>query len=152
MTTHPPFRKQNDESAQSLVEFAISAILLLTLLAGAVDFGIALYSYVAIRDAAQEGTLYASMEPLDTAGIRRRVRTASDSPVDLSALSDDQIQIEVLPSGAQPCEGDGARVHVDVEYDYKLSMPLLPDILGVDEIHLTASATNAILQPACVSP
>ncbi len=139
----------NNERGQSLVELAISLIIILTLLAGAVDFGVALYSFVSLRDAAQEGALYASIDPTNSTEIEARIRTASSSPVDLSNTSTVLIDINILPSGATACEGNGAMVQVVVSYDYQLTMPLLPSILGVTEIPLSASVTDAILRPPC---
>ena len=55
--------KLNSERAQSLVEFAISLLLILTILTGAVELSLALFEYVTIRDAAQEGALFASVNP-----------------------------------------------------------------------------------------
>ena len=139
------------EQGQSLVELAISLIVMLTLLAGAVDFGVALYSFVSLRDAAQEGALYASVYPTDLTEIEARVRTASSTPVDLSDTSAVLIDIKELPSGATRCEGNGAMIQVEVSYDYQLTMPLLPGILGISEIPLSASVIDAILRPACDS-
>jgi len=155
----PPTAKQR-EKGQSLVEFAISAILLLTLLSGAVDFGIALYSYVSIRDAAQEGALFGSINPTDTSGIEERVWSSSDKPVDLRndttvtttvILAD---TTEITPASAadpstEACEGDSALIRVEVDYVYPLMMPILPDLLGVTQIPLHAEVTDAILQPHC---
>ena len=155
--------KEKNESGQSLVEMAISLIAILTLLAGAVDFGIALFSYVSIRDAAQEGALYASVSidpddvPAIVSGTEGRVFSSSSSPVDLTNDATVITTIittsgEVLAASAtalQACEGNGSLVRVDVSYDYQLIMPILPDILGVTEIPLTASVVNAILQPPC---
>ncbi len=99
-----PARKQR---GQSLVELAISLTVMLLLLAGAVTFGMALFSYVAIRDAAQEGALYGSFnpyvdqngdgkyttgEPLNVGtaspptGICGRVVSASQSPVNMTGF------------------------------------------------------------------
>jgi Flp pilus assembly protein TadG len=47
------------EKGQSLVELAISLPVILLILLGTFDFGMALFSYSIIRDAAQEGALYA---------------------------------------------------------------------------------------------
>ena len=157
----PPIR---NERGQSLVEFALSAILLLTLLSGAVDFGIALYSYVSIRDAAQEGALFGSINPNDGTGIQTRVWSSSDKPVDLQndttvtsiviydSDGDNVPDTEVAAASASPsqaCEGHNALIRVEVAYDYDLMMPILPDVLGVDTIPLRASVTDAILQPHC---
>src|SRR3989337_2167244 len=46
---------------QSMVEFAISLMVILLLLAGAINFGLALFTYVQMRDAAQEAALYGSI-------------------------------------------------------------------------------------------
>ena len=54
----PGNREFQRQRGQSLVELAISLMIILWLLAGAIDFGIGFFSYVAIRDAAQEGALY----------------------------------------------------------------------------------------------
>ena len=48
---------------QSLVELAISLVVLLMLLSGAVEFGIIFFQFVQLRDAAQEGALYGSTHP-----------------------------------------------------------------------------------------
>lgn len=143
------------ERGQSLVEMAISLVILLTLLAGAVDFGIALYSYVAIRDAAQEGALYGSIAYAEyettaeaESEVRNRVRSSSNTPVDLSAFPDEDII--VTPIGGT-CEGNGAAIKVEVNYIYRPITPMFPHLLGIEEIPLTASVTNAILQPPCDS-
>ncbi len=73
------------ESGQSLVEFAVMLTLLLILVSGILEAGRALFTYLAMRDAAQEGALYASTRPTDTAGIRNRVCNASNM---MSSLCD----------------------------------------------------------------
>ena len=135
------------ERGQSLVEMAFSLIILLTLLAGAVDFGIALFSYVSIRDAAQEGALYGAINPDNTTEIIARVRTSSSSPVDLSDTS--KVTVAINYSSANHCEGLGDTVEVVVSYPYQLIMPILPGVLGISEISLSASVTDAILKPPC---
>ena len=54
-------QKDKKESGQSLVELALSMTLLLILLAGVVDLGRAFFTYIALRDAAQEGASYAAV-------------------------------------------------------------------------------------------
>ena len=49
--------RSNTERGQSLTEFAISLVFLLTLLAGIVDLGRMFFAYIIIRDAAQEGAV-----------------------------------------------------------------------------------------------
>jgi hypothetical protein len=127
------------EKGQSLVELALSLLIILTLLAGAVDLGSAFFSYVAIRDAAQEGALYGSIFP--TGAIESRVRSTSSTPVDLSNVSKVTVNVSAIP----PCSG--GEVIVTVKYTYTLIMPLISAIIG-PTITLTASAKDTILQPS----
>src|SRR5512140_1334539 len=91
--------KRPRERGQSLVELAISLTVMMLLLSGAVTFGIALFSYVSMRDAAGEGALYGSIRPyldndgsgtyttgdtLNAAAICYRVQHASDRPINLA--------------------------------------------------------------------
>jgi len=137
------------ERGQSLVELAISLTVILLLLAGAVDFSIAYFSFAAMQDAAQEGALYGSVNPTDTTGVVTRVRNASSNPVDLSNAS--LVDVDVVTNPAtSPCEGD--EITVKVVYDYPISMPFIGTIIGSQYITLTASVTDTILQPVCTSP
>ena len=164
------------EKAQSLVELALSLTVMLLLVAGAVDFGMAFFSYVAMRDAAQEGALYGSFapytdlspfnnrydngEPVNDAGIRTRVREASRSPVDFqdtAKVPDSYITIGIVPPAGKACEGNTPvstvqvpnAIRVTVEYDYPLTMPFIGAIIGGQNIHLTATVTDTILEPRC---
>lgn len=136
------------ERGQSLVELAISLTVIMILLAGAVDFGMAYFSFAAMQDAAQEGALYGSVNPDDTAGIETRVRNASSNPVDLSDSSLVDVFVNTDPE-TDPCEG--GEVTVDVVYDYPISMPFIGTFIGSQTITLTASVTDTILQPVCSS-
>jgi Flp pilus assembly protein TadG len=139
-----PAELRRDERGQSLVELTISLTIILVLLAGAVDFSIAYFSFSAMQDAAQEGALYGSINPTDEAGIITRVRSASTTPVDLS--NGDLVDVKVtLPGDA--CEGN--EIRVNVIYDYPISMPFIGTYIGSQKITLNASVTDTILQPVC---
>lgn len=142
-------RLQRNERGQSLVELAISLTVIMILLAGAVDFSMAYFSFSAMQDAAQEGALYGSINPTDTAGITTRVRNASSNPVDLSDSSLVTVNVVTNPV-SNPCEGD--EVTVSVIYDYPISMPFIGTFIGSQTIRLNASVTDTILQPVCSSP
>jgi hypothetical protein len=141
----------NNERGQSLVELSISLVLLLLLLSGAVEFGIAFFQFVQLRDAAQEGALYGSMNPADCTGIYNRILGSSNSPIN---LSDPAVTISTTINGntcgATPpysnldCEGNGLKV--DITYQHKIFMPFLPQVIG-DTIPLHASVTDTILSP-----
>lgn len=154
------------ERGQSLVELGVSLLILMFLLSGAAEFGILFFQYVQLRDAAQEGALYGSMNPtsISWANIETRARAASTSPINLAdaGLVDVSIFIEnkdtavktlVWKNGAAQgtttiaCEGHG--VQVTVEYDHDIFMPFMPQLLSQEEIHLTATVVDTILTPVC---
>ena len=68
---------------QSLVEFAITLPILVLLLLGTVDFGMALFSYSMLRDAAQEGAFYGSFNPTNIKEIENRARNISPRAEDV---------------------------------------------------------------------
>ena len=153
--------KMKSERGQSLVELAFSILILVYLLAGAVEFGMIFFQFVQLRDAAQEGALYGSMnpyvdsnldgafnvgEPVNQAGIEQRVRAASSSPID---LTDPAVIVVATSSDSSNrfCEGHG--LQVTVSYDHVIFMPFMPQILSTNEIPLTATVIDTILRPIC---
>jgi Flp pilus assembly protein TadG len=99
------------EQGQSLVELSISLVILLILAAGLVDLGRAFFTYITLRDAAQEGASYAAVSIAETSemqnstqvsnycsGITSRVLATttdlsgntpeSNGPINLQSLSD----------------------------------------------------------------
>lgn len=147
-----------EKSGQSLVELAISLPVILIILIGTVDFGMALFSYAIIRDAAQEGALYGSFNPSNEEQIEIRarnilIRSNEDifsSPVDLRDPSDIRVDIQAKGAECQGITGGAANsIQVRVIYQYPIIMPFAGEIIGSDTIQLTGSATNVILQPPC---
>jgi hypothetical protein len=140
-TTH-----RHKEKGQSLLELAISLMLILTLLAGAVDFGLAFFSWVAIRDASQEGAIIGSVVPVDPSGnlnpeIEARIRDVSTTPVDMADASRVHINITL---GSPPCPGQP--ITVEVVYDYQSITPVLSAFVGTNGItQVRATTTNTIL-------
>jgi Flp pilus assembly protein TadG len=143
---------------QSLVEFAITLPILVLLLLGTLDFGMAIFSYSMLRDAAQEGAFYGSFNPTNISEIENRARNISprtedevfSSPVRLRDV--DAIKVNVKALGA-PCQGAtkgvANSIQVNVTYRYPIMMPFVGLILGSDTIQLTGTASNVILQPTC---
>jgi len=162
-------KNKKSERGQSLVEFAISLVILLMLLSGAVEFGILFFQYVQLRDAAQEGALYASTHPyLDANGngtfdageetqvnydaIAERARQSSptNSPLNLGDTSAVTVVVENSVLGGEFCEDAlaGYGITVTVSYDHQIFMPFVPAIAG-DTIPLEATVTDTILTPVC---
>lgn len=149
---------QRRERGQSLVEIAISLPVIILILLGTIDFGMAIFSYAIIRDAAQEGALYGSFNPDNKAEIENRARYISpqgeddifSSPVDLTNKDLIQVEIKAIGNSCQGTTGGEANsLRVRVRYYYPFLMPFIGSIVGSDTIPLTGSATNVILQPPC---
>lgn len=132
------------EKGQSLVELGISFVFLMLLLSGATEFGVAFFQYVQLKDAAQEGAIYGSLYPYDTVSIEQRVRSASQSPINLTS---ENVQIFVSYPDTSLCEGHS--IKVSVVYPHRVFMPLLPQLLGRDAILLNGEVVNTILSQSC---
>ncbi|GAB4465842.1 MAG: hypothetical protein Kow0070_28470 [Anaerolineales bacterium] len=146
-------KRNRSERGQSLVEFGISLVVILFLLAGAMEFGLALFQFIQLRDAAQEGAVYGSICPIATE-IEARVRNHSASPVDLSVTSGpDAVTVVVQGRDGTTATakdinlvkiGDG--VYVEVSFNHKLFMPFATLFTGgSNTITIRASVTNTVL-------
>ncbi len=148
------------EKGQSLVEMAVSLPVILLILLASFDFGMALFAYSIVRDAAQEGALYASFNPGNKAEIENRARyilprgeeadEVFSSPVDLRDPENVIVDITVKGKACQGVtKGVANYVQVKVTYLYPILMPFTGNIIGSDTISLRATASNVILQPPC---
>lgn len=148
MTKSMKLRKLTDgkhgERGQSLVELAITFMVLLLLLSVAVDLGRLFLSYIAVREAAQEGAVYGSINPDDIQEIEQRVRTSSSNPVDLEDTSLVEVS-QSAPDGR--CAGN--TINVSVVYHFQITMPLVSAIIGTNAFPLSLTASATILRPEC---
>ena len=124
-----------DEGA-SAVEFALVAMVLVTLLLGIAQFGVTFYHYLEVAHSAREGARWASLgvdegSISDPVSVKGRVAAAAGG---LDGLTDGDITITTTP-GAQPA------VTVTVQYDSPIFTPFIGSVLGGTDIHLTSSAT-----------
>ena len=154
---HKPTR---GERGQSLVELAITLPILILLLLGTLDFGMAIFSYSMLRDAAQEGAFYGSFNPANVAEIENRARNISprtndevfSSPVRLTDKDLVQVSVKTLGGACQGAKnGTANSIQVKVFYKYPILMPFIGQLIGSSAIPLTGTATNVILQPPCPS-
>ncbi|NOY99749.1 MAG: pilus assembly protein [Chloroflexi bacterium] len=141
------------ERGQSLVEFTVAITFMLILLAGVIDLGRALFTYTALRDAAQEGAVYGSVYPTNCSQIEGRIRSTSNTPVDLQS-DDIQVVIEVGGTNCSSAPASlaclGNEIKITVIYDdFVITMPFLGTILGTQTLHLRASVADTILSPSC---
>jgi Flp pilus assembly protein TadG len=141
----------NSERGQSLVEFAFGAVVLLILLSVIVDGARALFTYLSMRDAAQEGALYASYMPTDSAGIINRVRSTST----LMGGMGGSITITTSPTvTGKFCMGTTSSVPhgITVRIDYSafpLAMPFVGAFIGSQSVPISATVSDTILSPRC---
>lgn len=127
-------------AGQSLTEFAISMTFLLILLSGILDLGRAYFVFLSLREAAQEGASYASIEPSDVAGIRQRVRQSSRGPIDFTTFTDSQIIVQHI---GPACAGNGVNVKLDFNFEF------IAPFIGGTGLPLSADFTDTILRPPC---
>jgi Flp pilus assembly protein TadG len=140
-------KSSKTESGQGLLEFAFGMVLLLILLVGTVDVGRAMFTYMSLRDAAQEGALYGSINPTDEAGIEERVRKNSNMLQGLFADSSADMTIQVTLTGAA-CSGNGLKVYVAYN-NFPITMPFLGSFLGRQTIGISTAVVDTILSPGC---
>ncbi len=63
-------QSHKSERGQSLVEFSLGMVVLLVLVVGITDTARAMFTYLSMRDAAQEGALFGSVNPVDFSSHR----------------------------------------------------------------------------------
>ena len=136
-------RRKQSERGQSLTEMTLALVILLMLLGGIVDLGRAFFTYMALRDAVQEGALYGSINPTLTTDIKNHVVNSSEMIPDLITNSD--VTVEIID---QACTGNAIRVSV-LYPNFQIAMPLIGTAIGRQTVSISASVTDTILSPAC---
>lgn len=150
--------KQMKETGQSMVEFAISAILILMLLVAIADFGRAFFTWLSIRDAAQEGAVFGAVCPQFVTQIEQRVRQTSQTPVDLNDTTHVDVTCQYIGydefgnpiptscnTGTVPSAGNGIKIEVTFD-NFQITTPLLGSILGTQVLTLRAEVTDTIIR------
>ena len=146
--------KQNHECGQSFLELALMLVFLLTLFVATIDLGWMFFTTTSLRQAAQEGSTFASICPDQPSMIRDRLRYSSSYPGDLASVPDDQIEICVINPGTGACDGTitiGNDLRVSVTYYHDIFTPFIGAFINSQQYPITVSATNVILQTTCPS-
>lgn len=136
------------EKGQSLVELSVSILVLFILLAGVVDLGRAIFQYLSMRDAAQEGAAYGSMYPGSCNQIVDRVKS--------TVIDGDNVNVTVTIDGvacgsataSNACSGKEVKVVLS-QPNFAITMPFLGSFIGGQSINMEATATDTILRPFC---
>ncbi len=144
---------KNIEKGQSLIELAISMIILLILLAGIVDLGRALFTRFTLMDAAEEGIIYGIGFPTDCNQIVERIQANLSSRVLPESVSI-SVNIERNDGTFSTCYiipfaevYAGKILRVNVSSDFAIGMPFLGSFVGGQSIPLEVEANGIILRP-----
>ena len=128
---------QHRQQGQSLVEFALLAILLLTFLFGVFDFGLAYYSQIAIKNAVAEGGYYAIHHPNDIVGV--------ESAIDKELVNTSLIQkISIDVTACQPDSIGSQQTTIQATYRHRLIFSYL-----VPSMAVTLRAGTVVPQLGC---
>jgi len=123
-------RADRHRRGQSLVEFTLVLPLFFLLVAGMVDFGMALYSNMTVINAAREGARLSITAPGDTGSVDDRVKAMAagldtgNLTVTTTCERPDPAPATTWSSCASPMWQTGDAVVVRVDYVYHMIWPL----------------------------
>jgi Flp pilus assembly protein TadG len=106
-------RLQQDESGQGQIEFALTILTVLVVLFMTIEFCSAIYTYVVLSDAANEGLRYAIVNSSDTGGAGAIAKVNTYAANSLHDMSNMQVSVQ-YPDGQTP----PGRVEITVSYPY----------------------------------
>ena len=133
-----PLRR--DRRGTAAIEFGLAIPLLLVLVAGLTEVGLAGFEAMQVKNAAEAGALYASQHPTDLAGIQNAVLTASGTiginatPAPTSFCGCPGASGITVGNCTSPCPGGSAqgsyvRVNASLTHAKILALPGFPDPL-----------------------
>lgn len=141
------------EEGATVVEMALSMIVLLTMLFGLIEMCLALYTYHYVSDAAREGTRYAIVHgatctvsggscTVTASQIQSYVQDLGYPGITTSAMTV-TTTYSAYPAGgtcvAPGCNGPGDLATVTAQYKFPLSIPFVPSST------LTMSSTSSMV-------
>jgi hypothetical protein len=140
------------ERGQSLVEFAISGMLLVILFSGLVDLARVYFTYIALEDAAGEAALFLSINPtcIDAGdcGNPNNAEWRAENAVggNLRTLVGwDGPNPPVINADLPTAAAVGGTVFVTITYDHTLITPVVRNIAGGGTITLEVEARQTIV-------
>jgi hypothetical protein len=145
------------ESGQSMVELALFITILLVLLAGTIDLGRAFFTWLAMRDAAQEGASYGAIYPpngdltcsnLTLPPYPQICQRVYDNLTQVINNPPSQTLVLITYPGGSRCMGDTIQVDV-YDPNFPLTMPFLSTIIGSSTINIHATINDTVLTQEC---
>ncbi|MCS7186325.1 MAG: pilus assembly protein [Armatimonadetes bacterium] len=116
-------------AGQTLMEFAISAAIVILVLIGLMELGRYLFTVNTLRNSVREGARYAVVRPWDNEGIQRMVRQ-SVAGIDTENVN---VQVNFNP----PNRASGSVVTVTATYQFQ-------SVLGFFQRRITVTATMRV--------
>jgi len=149
--THPrtfPFRAarfaraSRGEQGATLVETALSMVILLTVIFGVFEICLAVYTYHFISEAAREGTRYAIVRgaqcsgfasacPASSTDVQTYVKGIGFPGIDPSKMTVLPVWSSYTsggncPASPAPCNTPGNLITITVQYNFPLAIPFIP--------------------------
>jgi Flp pilus assembly protein TadG len=129
-----------DERGDTIVEFAMGALILFMVLFGIMAMALALYSYNVVSELAREGTRYAIVRgakchfasacPASTGDIQTYVKNIGFPGINpnsvTAATSWSAYPVGTLCAPSVSCNNPGNQVKVTVSYQFPLVIPFVP--------------------------
>lgn len=149
-------QSKRKEIGQSMIELALTITVLMVLLSGTVDLGHAFFTWLSLRDAAQEGAVFGSYKPSIT---ELTIETYVVSLVKTDVVKDPSANVvaDAVFHGSR-CLGYHADpeslnkpnyIEVNVEYtNFPITMPFLGALIG-NQIPIRATIKDNIIAPVC---
>ena len=110
------------DTGQEVVEFALVLPLLLLMIFGIMEFGIVVFTYDTIANAAREGARYGIIHPTDDAGIEAAARALT--------IGLDPVALQVDPPDGEPNFLVGDKIRVEVIYTHNLIVGIIIQAVG----------------------
>ncbi len=113
---------KESEQGASMVEFALVAILLLTLIFGIIEFGWIFNGYITLKSAAQEGARLAIvMDIIDESAVKDKVKEHA------KIFKSEELEIQITSAGV----GEEMKVSVIGELDLLIALPPFPSTINM---------------------
>jgi Flp pilus assembly protein TadG len=119
------------------------------LVLGIADLGRAYYALVALNDAAEEGAMYAAIDPDNLSEVQNRAAHATSG---LITIDDPTTQVNCVLSSGNTCNDSagitaGDPVTVTVTYNFTIYTPLMQTFFDSGQVPLRGQAVNPIITP-----
>jgi Flp pilus assembly protein TadG len=158
--------RANGEAGSTLVETAVSILILLSFLLGIMEISLAGYTYHIVAELAQEGTRYAMIRGSTAAGSAGTACAAPGPPTCVAQSADiqsfvknfgfpgiDPSKMTVTPTwsafasgspcpGGGPCNSPGNSVTVQVQYNFPIAVPFV----SIRTISMSSTSSMIIAQ------